>query len=70
LTINKPVDKDNPVVIYEDLYNYTAEKAKEKGLTIKEYANSLITMSLKRYAYLEREFPKLKLAMYEEHGSL
>jgi uncharacterized protein YnzC (UPF0291/DUF896 family) len=56
-----PVDKDTPIVFQTELYNYLAKKAKEKDLTIKEYANRLLTMNLKRDAYLEKNYPNFKI---------
>ena len=55
------VDKDTPIVFPKDLYNYIDIKANEKNMTIKEYANKLLTMNLKRYAYLEKNYPNFKI---------
>jgi hypothetical protein len=50
-----------PIVIREELYTYLANKARDKDITIKKYANDLLTTILKRYAYLEKHFPSIKL---------
>jgi hypothetical protein len=50
-----------PIVIRQTLYDYLANKAHSKDITIKKHANDLLLTVLKRYAFLERRYPKLKV---------
>ena len=50
-----------PIVIRQSLYDYLANKADSKGITKKRFANDLLLSISKRYEFLERRFPNIKV---------